>query len=505
MRTKPGPSNTSTCQALSRIALGDISHPRRSRTELCKHEPVSDSARTGLLGRPHALPRKERRKAGRERRDDVPLEAHAQVSDAADRGDTIGILKAQDELRLSQLVPVRHGRMSATPFTFYRGGAAIMAADLSRTPTTDIPVQLCGDAHLSNFGLFNGPDRRLVFDLNDFDETHPGPFEWDVKRLAASVAVAGRNNELSAEKVDRAVRASVEGYRSTLSELSDVAPLALHYRRLELDQVKEMLAGGRHRSRVDRSSRKAIGKDHLRALGKLTEVLEGRRVIVPHEPLITRVDELLDTQLPLVIEFFDRYLDSLPAYRRRLFDRYVVVDVARKAVGVGSIGTRCFIVLLESGDGEPLFVQLKEATTSVLEAHLGASQFEPGERVVVGQRLMQTMGDILLGWSRYEDLEAGSTEYFYFRQLWDGKGSIEVDEMDGKELRQYARLCGAVLALAHARAGDASTIAGYLGNDDTFDRAIAEFSHAYADLNELDHAAHLHAIASGSITAERDI
>jgi uncharacterized protein (DUF2252 family) len=472
---------------------------------VCEDARVRDLERTGLLGRAHLLGRNELRKAGRERRDDVPLEAHVAVPDAADRGDTIGILTTQDTMRLPQLVPVRHGRMSATPFTFYRGGAAIMAADLARTPTTDIRVQLCGDAHLSNFGLFNGPDRRLVFDLNDFDETHPGPFEWDVKRLAASVAVAGRNNGLPAERVDRAVRASVEGYRTTISELSGVAPLALHYRRLELDQVKEMLAGSRHRSRVDRSSRKAVGRDHLRALDKLTEVLEGRRVIVAHEPLITRVDEILDTQLPLVIEFFDRYLDSLPAYRRRLFDRYVVVDVARKAVGVGSLGTRCFIVLLESGDGEPLFVQLKEATTSVLEAHLGASEFEPGERVVVGQRLMQTMGDILLGWSSYEDPEAGSTEYFYFRQLWDGKGSIEVDEMDAKELGQYARLCGAVLALAHARTGDAAMIDGYLGDDDTFDRAIAEFSHAYADLNELDHAAHAEAIANGTIVAELDI
>jgi uncharacterized protein (DUF2252 family) len=472
---------------------------------VCEDARVRDLERTGLLGRAHLLGRNELRKAGRERRDDVPLEAHVAVPDAADRGDTIGILTTQDTMRLPQLVPVRHGRMSATPFTFYRGGAAIMAADLARTPTTDIRVQLCGDAHLANFGLFNGPDRRLVFDLNDFDETHPGPFEWDVKRLAASVAVAGRNNGLPAERVDRAVRASVAGYRTTISELSGAAPLALHYPRLELDQVKEMLAGSRHRSRVDRSSRKAVGRDHLRALDKLTEVLEGRRVIVAHEPLITRVDEILDTQLPLVIEFFDRYLDSLPAYRRRLFDRYVVVDVARKAVGVGSLGTRCFIVLLESGDGDPLFVQLKEATTSVLEAHLGASEFEPGERVVVGQRLMQTMGDILLGWSSYEDPEAGSTEYFYFRQLWDGKGSIEVDEMDAKELGQYARLCGAVLALAHARTGDAAMIDGYLGDDDTFDRAIAEFSHAYADLNELDHAAHAEAIANGTIVAELDI
>ena len=443
---------------------------------------------------------------GRERRDEVPLEAHAAVPAAAERGEAIGILTAQDALRLPELVPIRHGRMSATPFTFYRGGAAIMAADLARRPSTDIRVQLCGDAHLSNFGLFNGPDRRLVFDLNDFDETHEGPFEWDVKRLAASVAVAGRNNALTADAIDRAVRAAVEGYRTTISELSRVGPLDVHYRRLELDQILGMITSDERRRRVEKASRKASGKDHLRALDKLTEVIDGRRVIVPDPPLVTRIDErLLDQQIPLVIEFFDRYLDTLPAHRRRLLERYVVVDLARKAVGVGSLGTRCFIVLLESGDGEPLFVQLKEATTSVLEAHLGASRYEPGERVVVGQRLMQTTGDILLGWSRYEDRAAGSTGYFYLRQLWDGKGSVEVDEMDRKGLRLYARLCGAVLALAHARAGDASLIAGYLGSGDTFDRAIAEFSGAYADVNELDHAAHLEAIASGAILAERDL
>jgi uncharacterized protein (DUF2252 family) len=396
--------------------------------------------------------------------------------------------------------------MSATPFTFYRGAAAIMAADLAQTPTTDIQVQLCGDAHLSNFGLFNGPDRRLVFDLNDFDETHPGPFEWDVKRLAASVAVAGRNNELPREKIDRAVRASVEGYRTTISSLSRVGPLGVHYRRVELVQLRGTITNSRHRRRVDAASRKASVKDHLKAFDRLTGVVDGRRVIVPDPPLVTRLDErFVAEQTPLIIEFFDRYLESLPVHRRQLLERYAVVDLARKAVGVGSVGTRCFIVLLESGDGEPLFVQLKEAMPSVLEAHLGPSRFEPGERVVVGQRLMQTMGDILLGWSRYEDRDAGSTEYFYFRQLWDGKGSVAVDDMDARGLRLYARLCGAVLALAHARAGDASLIAGYLGNSDTFDLAIAEFSHAYADLNELDHAAHHEAIASGGITAVRDM
>ncbi len=462
--------------------------------------------RTDLLGRPHLLTREERRKLGRERREEVPLAAHAQVPDTTVRGDTIGILTTQDARRLAELVPIRHGRMSATPFTFYRGGAAIMAADLARLPTTEIQVQLCGDAHLSNFGLYNGPDRRLVFDLNDFDETHPGPFEWDLKRLAASVAVAGRNNELSAEKIDRAVRASIEGYRSTIAELSQLGPLAVHYRRVEFDQIREMVDNRKQMKRVEKASRKASGKNSLRALDKLTAMADGRRVIVPDPPLITRVDErFADQELPRVIEFFDRYLDTIAPYRRRLLERYVVIDVARKVVGVGSVGTRCLIVLLESGNGEPLFMQLKEATASVLEPHLGASEYEPGERVVMGQRLMQTAGDILLGWSHYENQDSKEQVYFYFRQLWDGKGSVDVDRMVGKGLNRYARICGGALALAHARAGDASLIAGYIGDDDTLDRAIAEFSTAYADLNELDHAAHLDAIASGDIVAERDI
>ena len=465
---------------------------------------MTDDARTDLHGRRVLMRREQRRKMGRERRDDVPLDAHSSVPRASDRGDTIGILTAQDALRLPDLVPIRHGRMGATPFTFYRGGAAIMAADLAATPTTDITVQLCGDAHLSNFGLFNGPDRRLVFDLNDFDETHPGPFEWDVKRLAASVAIAGGNNGLSPDKIDRAVRSAVESYRITITELADVGPLAVHYRRLEVDTVIEMIGDHKQRVRIEKLSRKASGKNHLRALDKLTAIVDGRRVIVPDPPLITRIDEQLADQIPLVTEFFLRYRATLPVDRRRLLERYSVVDVARKAVGVGSVGTRCFIVLLESGDGEPLFVQFKEATASVLEAHLGASQFEPGERVVVGQRLMQTMGDILLGWSQY-DPSSASTGYFYFRQLWDGKESLEVDLMGGSGLRRYARFCGAVLALGHARSGDASVIAGYLGQTEAFDRALVEFSNAYARLNELDHAAHADAIASGRIAAERDI
>ena len=462
---------------------------------------MNDTARTSLLGRPHPRHRKERRKAGRERREEVPLEAHAATPAPADRGDPIAIVTTQDAARLAELVPIRHGRMSATAFTFYRGGAAIMAADLAQGPSSDVTVQLCGDAHVSNFGLFNGPDRRLVFDLNDFDETHPGPFEWDVKRLAASVAVAGRNNELSDGKIERAVLASVSGYRRAVAEFSRVGPMQAHYRRVEIDEVLALVSG--KRKNLEKATKKASGKNSLRALDKLTTIVDGRRVIVPDPPLITRIDDRLENELPLVVEFFDRYLTTLAPYRWRLIDRYAIVDIARKVVGVGSVGTRCLIVLLESGNGEPLFIQLKEATPSVLEAHLGASEYEPGQRVVLGQRLMQTMGDILLGWSHFrgDDL----TAYFYARQLWDGKGSVAIENMGGRRLLRYAEICGAVLALAHARAGDASLITGYIGDDDTFDQAIAEFSHRYADLNEDDHRAHQSAIESGAIASERDI
>ena len=388
--------------------------------------------------RPHPPSRRARREAGLARRREVPLDEHAALPEG--RADPVGILTGQDENRLPLLVPIRHGRMSATAFTFYRGAAAVMASDLSTLPTTDLTVQLCGDAHLSNFGFFNGPDRRLVFDINDFDETHPGPFEWDVKRLAASVAVAGRNNGLAAEKIDRAVRASVEGYRDSIAKCSASRPLAVHYQRIEMEHVRSLIEGDRTASaRLDKTTRKATRKNSLRAQSKLTDIVDGRRVIVEDPPLITRVDHLLEPgEATRMRDFFGRYLATLQRNRRLLLNRYAVVDMAHKVVGVGSVGSRCLIVLLESGDGDPLFLQFKEATASVLEPYTGASEFEPGERVVNGQRLTQTMGDIFLGWSHHDGSD-GKTRYFYFRQLWDGKGSVEVDEMSGKALRRYAR------------------------------------------------------------------
>ncbi len=441
----------------------------------------------------------ERRAYGRALRDEVPLEAHAEVGPTEDRPDPVALLVAQDETRQQELVPIRHGRMRVTPFTFYRGAAAVMASDLSRSATTGVRVQLCGDAHLSNFGVFNGPDRRLLFDLNDFDETVPGSFDWDLKRLAASVAIAGRNNDLTAKQIRSATRRSVRGYREWLTRASEASPLDLNYFRIDVESLAE-------REKLHKRSRKATAKatrkDSLRALKKLTEVVDGRRRIVSNPPVIMRVDELLaGNEREQTKEFFERYAATLPPKQRAVIERYRFVDMAHKIVGVGSVGTRCLIVLLESDRGDPLFMQFKEATQSVLEPYAGASEFkQAGERVVRGQQFMQSAGDILLGWARHSG-KGERTIDFYFRQLWDGKGSAEVEQMGPKRLKSYAWHCGGALALAHARTGDATVIRGYLGDDKTSDHVFAEFAEQYADLNESDYAAHETAIASGRIDA----
>jgi len=424
---------------------------------------------------------RERVDIGRARRDSVSLESHAEL-DATGRPDPVDLLVAQDEHRVQALVPIRHARMRVTPFTFYRGGAAIMASDLSRTASTDLRVQLCGDAHLSNFGVFNGADRRLVFDLNDFDETSPGPFEWDLKRLAASVTIAGRNNDLSPKQIRAATRAEV------------------HYYRVEVESLLGEDEKLRKRSR--RAIEKATRKDSVRALDKLTHVVDGERRIVPQPPLIVPlVDAIDDERVTEIREFFERYRASLAPHRAAVLDRYRFVAMAHKVVGVGSVGTRCLIVVLESDQGAPLILQFKEATQSVLEPYAGPCGYErAGERVVRGQRLMQSTGDVLLGWSHIDNA-AGRTMDFYFRQLWDGKGSAEVDQMGPKRLKNYAWHCGGTLALAHARTGDGGAICGYLGDDRTVDDVFAEFAERYADLNEGDHAAHERAIETGRVEA----
>jgi uncharacterized protein (DUF2252 family) len=451
----------------------------------------------------HGAATRARLEEGRAKRELVPLESHA--AQPAQRRDAIDILMAQDDTRLPELVPIRHGRLSASPFTFFRAAAAIMASDLAATPTSDMRLQLCGDAHLSNFGMFNGPDRRLVFDLNDFDETLPGPFEWDVKRLAASIVLAGRENGFKSKEIAACARASVRGYREMMAKASQVAPMALHYYRLEVDELLAQTTDDKLRKRVEKVSAKAVSKNSVNALGRLTQIVDGRHRIVEHRPLIIRVDDLLEREgTAEVIEFFRAYLTTLQQHRRHLLERYSVVDMAHKIVGVGSVGTRCMILLLESGDGDPLFLQFKEATESVLAPYCGASRFEQhGERVVEGQRLMQSMGDIFLGWSQFHGPHKVTD--FYFRQMWDGKGSFDTAVMRPVGLERYSAVCGQALALAHARSGDAGLISGYLGDDATFDDAIATFADGYADITEGDHGTHAAAIAQGRIEAVRDI
>jgi uncharacterized protein (DUF2252 family) len=451
------------------------------------------------------LTRAERRAIGEAYRQELPLEAHVEVAAPDRRRDPIAILSDQDTTRRPELVPIRHGRMSATAFTFYRGSAAVMASDLSMVSSSGIGVQLCGDAHLANFGVFKGPDRRLVFDLNDFDETHPGPFEWDVKRLAASLFVAARDHDLPAKKAAQAAQASVYGYRRIINQVVGLDPLALHYYRIEVEQILANLdedVQRKNRKLVDKAQRKSS----LLALEKMTEVVNGKRRIVDDPPLVVRLD-VLDHEVRHDVEsVYEQYLASLPLARRRVIERYRIVDIARKVVGVGSVGTRCLIVLLETGDGEPLFLQFKQATASVLEPYLGATAFaQAGQRVVEGQRLMQAASDVFLGWARFDSPNFEQTVDFYFRQLWDGKASAEIDTMGGRHLRLYGELCGGTLALAHARTGDAAMIGGYLGDDDTFDRAVAEFAASYADITDRDHAAHLAAIESGAVAAVRDL
>ncbi len=450
----------------------------------------------------------ERRDAGRSRRDTVPLEAHAEAAQETGRPDPLIILAAQDKTRLTELIPLRYGRMSRTPFTFLRGAAAVMASDLAAGARTDLRVELCGDAHLGNFRWYNAPNRELVFDLNDFDETLAGPFEWDVKRLAASVTVAARANGFSNQQARAATRSAMRDYRKFIAAASELSPLALHYYRFESQAMLERIEkhGKSHRKWKEAVLAKATRKNSLSAFDKLTGVVDGRRVIVTDPPLIVRVDDVIaKAESGAVAEFLDRYRHSLPLDRRLLLDRFSLVDFARKVVGVGSVGTRCLIVLLEAGDGTPLFLQFKQATSSVLEAHLGASAYEQaGQRVVEGQRLIQATSDVFLGWARWR--EPGGAEIdFYFRQLWDGKGKIDIEGLGPERLEVYAGLCGKTLAFAHGRSGDAMMIRGYIGDDKTFDDVMVEYADRYADITERDQARLRAAINDGAIEAVRDI
>ena len=444
-----------------------------------------------------------RRLEGRDRRLVVPLAAHAGMPER--RRDPLAIIADEDSTRLPDLVPIRHGRMAVSPFAFYRATAGVMASDLSATPTTDLTLQLCGDAHIMNFGVFRDPDRRLVFDLNDFDETLVGPFEWDVKRFATSLTLVARNNGFKGKEVRRITLDGVGAYRNAIDDATRVGPLALNYRRTEVEGILESLKDPAMRKAAEKVSRQAMHHDTIAAVGKLTEVVDGQRRIVEHRPLIVRIDDEVAVEGPAgVAEFFDAAAQSLPLHQRYLLSRYSIVDVARKIVGVGSVGTRCLVVLLESDDGHPLFMQFKEAGASVLEPYCAPSPFaEHGERVVQGQRLMQTTGDIFLGWARRN--RGDGVRDFYFRQLWDGKASLDPSTLRQNGLSLYAALCARTLGFAHARTRNVEQIAGYLGDDTTFDEAVSVFADGYADIVEGDFEQHAAAIATGRIHAVRDI
>jgi len=465
----------------------------------------------------------ERRAQGKEARDRTPPSSHAGWAAAADRPNPVGLLEEQNLTREPDLVPVRHGRMLVSPFTFYRGTAKIMAADLAGTPTAGLQVQLCGDAHLSNFGLFASPERRLLFDLNDFDETLPGPFEYDVKRLAASFTIAARNNGFTKADTRAATLASVAAYREAMASFAAMGTLDIWYAHLAEDELlkgiqsaaaeaskaskKAAKAAKRAQKTAQRTAAKAHTRDSLQALSKLGERVDGQYRIVSQPPIIVPARELetaygvsAETLQGVIHKQYRAYRATLRDDQRQLLERFQMVDMARKVVGVGSVGARAYIVLLQGRDEhDPLFLQVKEATASVLEGHLPKSRYrQPGERVVRGQRMMQAASDIFLSWTRGQ---VEVTRSYYWRQLRDMKGSAEVESMAPLALGFYARTCGWTLARAHARSGDPIAIAEYLGESDQFDRSINDFAKRYADQNELDYQVFREAIRSGRLEA----
>jgi uncharacterized protein (DUF2252 family) len=450
---------------------------------------------------------------GKQARKVISRSAQAEWKPPADRVPPLEVLAEQDKTRVPELVPVRYGRMLASAFTFYRGAAAIMAADLAAGPDSGLRVQLCGDAHLSNFGVFQAPDRRLVFDVNDFDETLPGPFEWDVKRLGASLAIGARDRGFTAAEGDAAVLAGAAAYRKAMADFAEAGELDVWYARLDVAETIARWQGKVSKTdlrRVEKNMAKARNKDSLRALAKLTEVRDGELRIASRPPLLVPVRELAEREGldPAGIQeklggLLGEYRETLEPAAQVLIDRYRFVDAAHKVVGVGSVGTRAWIALLLGRDhGDPLFLQIKEAGPSVLEPFAGPGRFrQHGKRVVVGQRLTQAAGDVLLGWLTADGID-GKRRDFYVRQLWDGKGSAVVETMSPSVMADYARLCGQTLARGHARTGDRQAIAAYLGKGDAFDRAIVEFSSAYADQNEADYAELKVAEANGTLKVE---
>lgn len=433
----------------------------------------------------------ERVERGRAARKIVPRSAHGEWSPASDRPDPVAAIRAQDRDRLDFLVPVRHERMSVSAFTFYRATATLMAGDLAPAPRTPITTQLCGDAHLGNFGAFASPERDLLFDVNDFDETLPGPFEWDLKRLAASVVLAARQAGVGRARAREMTHAGVIAYQRAMGKLARAGNLDIWYSRLSVADVRTLLDDEKQRKRLAKGEVKARRRNSLRSFAKLAETVDGTVRLRSDPPLLVPVRDLTGMDpgdvWRDVVEVYSRYRDSMNDTMKVLLGRYELVDAALKVVGVGSVGTLCFVALLIGRDeGDPLLLQAKEAGASALEPALGRSAYSnAGQRVVVGQRLMQSFGDIFLGWSA--GLRAGRA--YYWRQLKDMKWSIPVDEVDEAALARLARLCGGTLARAHARAGDPVEIAAYLGKSDTFARAIARFAEVYADQAERDYEA----------------
>jgi uncharacterized protein (DUF2252 family) len=458
----------------------------------------------------------QRAASGKAARAAAPLEAHAEFRPAESR-DPVGLLLGQAKTRVPELVPIRHGRMLVSPFTFYRGAALVMAADLATTPTPGLRAQVCGDAHLANFGAYASPERRLVFDLNDFDETLPGPFEWDVKRLAASLVVAGRDNGFTDKQGRRTTLAAVENYRTAMRGFATQPILDVWYAHLNIEDAvaeyrstltaRKLKKGKADLKAAQKLLAKAHTRDRLQAVEKLTTMTYGRRRIISDPPLIVPFDELsgLDPEVLMrqIRSVVAAYRSTLPADRRRLLDHFTLADAAHKVVGVGSVGTRAWIFLLEAGiEAEVLLLQGKQAEASALADYAGVSEYaNQGERVVTGQHLMQATSDIFLGWLRAQTPDGGDQDY-YIRQLRDWKLSPEIEQMTPRSMELYARLCGWTLARAHARSGDRIAISAYLGNSTKFDHAIADFAETYANQNERDHAALEAAVAEGRVQAQ---
>jgi len=458
----------------------------------------------------------QRAERGKQARAAVPRASHAVFDPPAGRPDPIALLEEQAKSRVPELVPVRYGRMMVSPFTYYRGAALPMASDLAATPVSGLAVQACGDAHLSNFGVFGSAERRLVFDVNDFDETLPGPWEWDVKRLAASLEVAARGNGFGGKQRREIVTAAVASYRQAMRAFAGMTNLEVWYAHADLDQMRAQFQSqlqARQRKAIDQGMAKARTRDSMQEVAKLTRIVDGQVRIISDPPLLVPVEELLPAeadraslkaQLTSLIAGYRRTLET---DRRYLLEQFEFADMARKVVGVGSVGTRCWIVLMHGRDhSDPLFLQVKEAEASVLSRFAGASKYaNQGQRVVAGQRLMQAASDIFLGWQRTEAGLDGKQRDFYVRQLRDWKFSLDIEAMIPRGMRMYGEVCGWTLARAHARSGDRIAIAAYLGGSDVFDQAITEFAAAYADQNDRDHQALVDAVAAGRITAEPGI